>query len=315
MLAAELHGALVGQVGLYNIDMEKRSAEYGRLLVAAPGAGLGRLVTWGALLMAQSQLGLTELHLCVKGDNHAAVRLYLESGFRWDPELALGRLGLAGTEPLFWMSRRWPERSWQRWDAGDATSAVRRAWNNDVELAWRDMLAGAVFAHVPRNANLLEVGCGAGLVHDALRRGGLTGHYLGYDTSYAMLGEAMRVGRERSRFAVGDIYALPSAVRSADVRMADRAVDYVICFEVLRHLPRIEEPIAELCRVTQRKLLFTLTVGEEMEGAEGYGGQTFLSHTRTVEHVREALRVAAPDMSVRHEMLRVDTALFVAERA
>jgi diamine N-acetyltransferase len=74
----------MGQVSLYNIDLEKGEAEYGRLMIwdsAARRQGLARRATVVLISWAFNFLSLKTVYLNVFKNNVAAVNLYLSCGF------------------------------------------------------------------------------------------------------------------------------------------------------------------------------------------------------------------------------------------
>lgn len=74
----------VGQVSLYNIDLEKGEAEYGRLMIGddeARGKGLAKRATELLISWAFSSLGLKRIYLEVFKSNTAAINLYRQCGF------------------------------------------------------------------------------------------------------------------------------------------------------------------------------------------------------------------------------------------
>lgn len=74
----------IGQVSLYNTDLEKREAEYGRLMIGdneARGKGLARRATELLISWAFDYLGLQRIYLEVFKDNTAALNLYQRCGF------------------------------------------------------------------------------------------------------------------------------------------------------------------------------------------------------------------------------------------
>lgn len=95
---------------------------------------------------------------------------------------------------------------------------------------------------------ILDLGTGTGRAAIALaRRGALV---TGVDASSQMLA----VARARSRdaglsieFVEGDAHALT---------FADRAFDSAVCLRLLMHVPDWRKAVAELCRVTGRRLVF-----------------------------------------------------------
>lgn len=103
---------------------------------------------------------------------------------------------------------------------------------------------------IEENSTVLDIGSGFGHWYEAVRE--VEGaKYLGVDYSEKMVERA----RERypdASFEVGDAYKL---------RFADKSFDYVICFDVLRHLRNYEEVIKEMYRVGKH-VIFTIFVND-----------------------------------------------------
>jgi RimJ/RimL family protein N-acetyltransferase len=79
----------VGQIALYGIDRQRRSAELGRLLIGVPEAaskGLARLAVSRLVDEAFGEWGLSEVHLEVMSNNAAALAVYRACGFHAAPE-------------------------------------------------------------------------------------------------------------------------------------------------------------------------------------------------------------------------------------
>lgn len=77
-------GQWVGAVGIYDVNQEAKSAEFGRILIdkeAAQMGGLGVDTTRAACQFAFEQLGMNTVYLDVFTDNILAVRTYEKSGF------------------------------------------------------------------------------------------------------------------------------------------------------------------------------------------------------------------------------------------
>lgn len=91
---------------------------------------------------------------------------------------------------------------------------------------------------------VLDAGCGTGRALPPLRAAvGSSGVVLGADLTPAMLGAAVRAGRDRhGRLLVADVAALP--LRSA-------SLDTVFAAGLIAHLPRPEENLRELARVVR----------------------------------------------------------------
>jgi diamine N-acetyltransferase len=74
----------VGQISLYNIDLENDEAEYGRLMIGdneIRRRGLARRATALLLTWAFNSLGIKRIYLEVFKGNTAAINLYRRCGF------------------------------------------------------------------------------------------------------------------------------------------------------------------------------------------------------------------------------------------
>lgn len=79
------YNSRIGMVGLYDINMEVGTAEFGRLLIGerfARGRGLGRLITFMICDFAFNQFNLKEIKLEVFSENKIAFGIYETVGFK-----------------------------------------------------------------------------------------------------------------------------------------------------------------------------------------------------------------------------------------
>jgi RimJ/RimL family protein N-acetyltransferase len=76
-------GTRIGTMALYRLDAVNRSAEYGRVLLAAEAHGYGFAGEAALLLLRYGfkKLGLHRIFLEVFSDNDAAIRVYRQLGF------------------------------------------------------------------------------------------------------------------------------------------------------------------------------------------------------------------------------------------
>ena len=75
----------VGGVSIYNVDEERKEAEFGRLLLDTENngcRGYGTIVTRAIIEMANRFLKLKKLYLEVYSHNIAAYKTYLKAGFQ-----------------------------------------------------------------------------------------------------------------------------------------------------------------------------------------------------------------------------------------
>ncbi len=84
MFIIEYLGKAIGTVALYNIDLEKKEAEFGRLMIGdleARGANIGRRTTCEICKFGFEVLGLDHIMLEVFSDNIYARTPYQKVGF------------------------------------------------------------------------------------------------------------------------------------------------------------------------------------------------------------------------------------------
>lgn len=84
MFSIYYDGMFVGGNAIYNINFEKKEAEYGRLLLnqaTVKRKGLGKVVTKLACIIAKQSLGLKRLYLHVYANNLPAIKVYKYVGF------------------------------------------------------------------------------------------------------------------------------------------------------------------------------------------------------------------------------------------
>lgn len=92
----ELAGSLVGQLSVYGINVQAGTAEVGRFLTC-PSARRHGYMSRGCVCLidwCRSTMGLRELHLEVRADNVAAIRLYKKLGFAERNEIC-GFIGMS----------------------------------------------------------------------------------------------------------------------------------------------------------------------------------------------------------------------------
>ncbi|WP_181181566.1 class I SAM-dependent methyltransferase [Mesorhizobium sp. B3-1-6] len=177
-------------------------------------------------------------------------------------------------------------RDWENWDVGEIANEIHSIWQNSpIEDAHRQELVDIVLGHFPATApSILEVGCGTGLIHQKLVRHLPTGaSYMGVDSSLKMLDIARRNFPE-GEFHFGDGYGLV---------FKDQEFDVVLCFEVLGHIPEIEQFVAELLRVSRKTCIFTTWPSEGQEVVENYetiGDVQFLHRRYPDAFIRKIIR-------------------------
>ena len=158
------------------------------------------------------------------------------------------------------------ERPWEVWHSSRMAQQLDAYWRNSPdEMAYRTRLAVLVRDHMAMpNDSILEVGCGTGLVYEALRdniKSGLV--YTGMDNSSQMVAAA-RKAYPGVTFRRGDAFQLPAE---------DGAFDIACAFEVFGHMPAPAPAIAELIRVARHTAIFTMWVWDGQgprQGADHY---------------------------------------------
>lgn len=132
----------------------------------------------------------------------------------------------------------------------------KRATGELPEMECSKATAKILATWVKDGDNILDVGCGVGHYLRSLSNS-LTANfsYTGLDNStfYIELAEKAFLNRDRATFCKGDIYQLPFPEKSFDIVMANN---------VFLHLPSIERPFRELCRVSRKHVLIRTLVGE-----------------------------------------------------
>lgn len=111
----------------------------------------------------------------------------------------------------------------------------------------------ATIARLPtRPASVLDIGCGTGVLADAITALGYAAQGIDLNAEY--------MSKMDAPHAVGSIAAIP---------LADRAVDVVIAGEILEHLPVdvFERAPLELARVARRRIIVTVPNREALEAA------------------------------------------------
>lgn len=96
---------------------------------------------------------------------------------------------------------------------------------------------------------VLDAGCGEGFVTRFLREQNADWDLTGVDVSKAAIRYARRQSGADVQYEVGDLYDLP---------FADGAFDTVLCSEVLEHLDRPAEALAEVRRVASRAVVLSV---------------------------------------------------------
>lgn len=218
------------------------------------------------------------------------------------PPLLPGGRSVCPTDRPVGLETPGPLRSWEVWDNEGVAHQVDAYWlGSPDEMARRMELARLVAGYAKGRIQVLEVGCGTGLIYDALHKVlDRRLRYTGIDNSEAMLAIAHK-RFPRGMFLEGDAFMLGYETRKFDVACA---------FEVFGHMPDCLPALAELVRVGQTAI-FTLWT-DDGEGVRP-GGEHYLYG---LEWVRRTLgRVAREGYRLATVPVGPTTAFVVEEGA
>jgi len=190
------------------------------------------------------------------------------------------------------------ERYWQNWDNADASKRIDEYWIKS-EGAWRELVCKKIQEFVGTDDNLLEVGCGSGLIcHCLLAHGFPKLKYSGGDVSEKML-ELARKRYPEISFRNLDIF---------DLDLEDRSIDNVICIHVLQHLPHYEDAVRELMRVTKKRLYIVSWFQDEEQisftkPAEKWANQRFFNNRYSLRKFEDFVHGLA-DVTISREKIQ-----------
>ncbi|MFH1478602.1 MAG: class I SAM-dependent methyltransferase [Candidatus Omnitrophota bacterium] len=132
----------------------------------------------------------------------------------------------------------------------------KRAKGELPEMESSKATAKIISGWINEGDSILDVGCGVGHYLKSIKnRITCNFFYTGIDNSslYIRLAKKVFSGLKRVAFYRGNIYQLPFKNKSFEIVMSNN---------VLLHLPSIEKPLRELCRVSRRHVLIRTLIGE-----------------------------------------------------
>ena len=148
---------------------------------------------------------------------------------------------------------RWAARRARRKSAFHQAERVSRTLNARAYDAWRgqelrSQLTSHFDAHRLRHKDVLDFGCGTGELSIQLATTFGCRSVIGVDTSAAAI---ERAGDKLARLPPDRQKAI-RVIRALDDRridLPDASVDYICCFDVVEHIPRARETVADWRRV------------------------------------------------------------------
>ena len=153
------------------------------------------------------------------------------------------------------MEREW-DKLWANEVVLDELESTHFKWESH-----RKIMKEKLPEMIEEGSSVLDIGCGFGHWYEALKD--IKGvDYLGVDYSKEMIERAKKRYPD-ARFMVGDAYKL---------KFADKSFDYVLCFDVLRHLRFYEEVIKEMNRVGKTVIMTVFMHDGEKQEWKTSGG-------------------------------------------
>jgi ubiquinone/menaquinone biosynthesis C-methylase UbiE len=150
------------------------------------------------------------------------------------------------------------KEKWQTWDNDKDYGQVlyQRAIGELPEMESSKAAAKILKAYMREGYRILDVGCGAGHYLRSYRREIKSDFsYTGLDATknYIALAKKAFKGQQRVNFTTGDVYKIDYKSNNFDIAVSNN---------LLQHLPSIQKPIEELCRVAKRMVILRMLVGE-----------------------------------------------------
>lgn len=189
------------------------------------------------------------------------------------------------------------------WDEAGIAKALDTYWAiSPIEMEWRRVLLSDMRTTVftgPDPYPILEVGCGSGLIYEAMEQAGITNSelYVGGDLSVAMLELAQ--SRFDAKFQKMDLLHLP---------FEDHSQENVICISVLQHVADYRPALLELLRVARKRLYVALWMQDTPADDVQFGGK-FFNNTYSLSRFTQLLHSKQP--MIRHLYLANYSVLFV----
>ena len=153
--------------------------------------------------------------------------------------------------------------AWRIWDSEHEYGELfrKRLVGIAPEMESSKVIAGLVSSFAKSDDSIADIGCGTAHYLRSLARTlqvpfsyhgvDQTQHYV--DLANENLHQIPESMLQSAKIVKGDLFGLP---------ISDKAMDIVICSNVLLHLPSIEKPLSELTRITKETLILRTLVGQ-----------------------------------------------------
>ena len=125
----------------------------------------------------------------------------------------------------------------------------KRATGELPEMECSKAVAAILSGYVKSEESILDVGCGAGHYYRSLKNKiTVPFRYTGVDPYQILLDKARKAWESETEvsFRLADIHSLP---------FEDDSFDYVMCNNVITHIPDIRKPLGELIRVASKRII------------------------------------------------------------
>jgi ubiquinone/menaquinone biosynthesis C-methylase UbiE len=153
-----------------------------------------------------------------------------------------------------------------------------------------------------RPASVLDVGCGEGIVTERLAHNLAPAKVLGVDADEGHLKEEWEArSAPNLAFATGSAYDLP---------FGDSSFDLVCCIEVLEHLERPRDALAEMSRVAGRALILSVPNEPSWRISHLLAGRNVRTLGNTPGHINHWSKRAFADLVSEYGRSEKATAVF-----
>lgn len=160
-------------------------------------------------------------------------------------------------------------REWEHWNDQGVSETMDTYWRSSaLEAEWRRILMADMLEVLPAPSPVLEIGCGSGVMYEAMVEAGVTTPelYRGGDISESMLQIARFNHPEGVMWDHMDVFELPFENKSQEV---------VLSISLLQHLPDYKRALAELLRITKKHLYVTTWFHEGPEDTIVFDGKYY----------------------------------------